>query len=175
MSNPNPTKRARRLEMRRKELGGGDPSCFDCGESDLSCLELDHPVGWKRDRDFERVRCRNCHRKREMERDLAGLTKNGLHDTRESASEALCSYQLLLALDQELMADLLESSPASAQRVATAMRATAASLRRKAKRLPKSYGTRDNARPTTRALSDICSRPQPRQKAKATDRRGKVA
>lgn len=157
--------------MRRKELGGGNPRCFDCGESDLSCLEVDHPVGWKRDPDFKRVRCRNCHRKREMERDLAGLTKNGLHNTHENASEALRLYLLLLALDQESMADLLESSPASAPLVAAAMREVAASLRRRTSRLPKSYGKRDNARPTARAHPDLRPRPLQGQKRETANKR----
>src|SRR5271155_4417218 len=82
MKNPNPIKRARRLEMRRKQLGSD--RCFYCGESDVSCLEIEHPVTRKLDAKFTRAVCRNCHRKLEMNRDLGKLTKNGLH-TRHNA------------------------------------------------------------------------------------------
>jgi hypothetical protein len=112
MRNPNPIKRARRIEMRRKYLGI-DARCFYCGESDVVCLEEDHPVGHKRDSKFKRTVCRNCHRKREFERDLAGLTKNGLHNTRESEREALRSYLLLLAQDHEATAASLRRKAAS--------------------------------------------------------------
>jgi hypothetical protein len=134
VKNPNPITRARRLEMRRKLLGSD--RCLYCPESDLACLELDHPVGRKRDPEFTRVVCRNCHRKREMERDLAELTKNGLHNTNESAVEGLRSYLLLLAEDQESIAAAVESPAASKKLTAAALRSTAASLRRKANSLP---------------------------------------
>jgi len=120
--------------MRRKLLGSD--RCFYCSESDLACLELDHPVGQKRDPKFTRPACRNCHRKRDMERDLAKLTKNGLHHTDESAPEELHSYLMLLAKDQEAIADVVESPAASPKLIAAALRSTAASLRRKANSLP---------------------------------------
>lgn len=132
MNNPQPIKRARRMEMRRKFLGAD--RCFYCPESNLSCLELDHPVAQKRDRRFVRADCRNCHRKVELERDLHGLTKNGLHKTRESKQESHVSYLLLLAFDQESIAEVLESSDASLPLIAAALRSTAASLRRTAKK-----------------------------------------
>ncbi len=114
MNNPNPITRARRVEMRRKVLGSDTPCCFYCGESDIACLELEHPVGRKNDAQLTRVVCRNCHRKLEMGRDLAGLTKNGKHTTSLFQPDALRAYLLLLAADHE---------------------ATAASLRRKAAEL----------------------------------------
>jgi hypothetical protein len=43
MKNPNPIARARRIEVRRKELGYAT-RCFHCPESELFCLENDHPV-----------------------------------------------------------------------------------------------------------------------------------
>ena len=125
--------------MRRKELGSTNPSCFDCGESDIACLELDHPVGKKRDPKFTRVRCRNCHRKIEFKRDVGGLTKNGQHPTDESAIEEVCSYLLLLAEDQDSIAERLMSPSASPALVAAALRSTAASLRRKARSLASAH------------------------------------
>ena len=121
----------RRIEMRRKALGGAD-RCFYCLESDISCLELDHPVGCKRDPKFVRAVCRNCHRKLELERDLHGLTKNGLHKTGESKQEGHASYLTLLALDLESIAEALESPGASTSLVIAALKSTAASLRRQA-------------------------------------------
>jgi hypothetical protein len=135
VKNPNPIARARRLQSRRKELGSSNPSCFDCGESDIACLEGDHPVGKKRDPKFTRTRCRNCHRKVEFKRDVAGLTKNGQHRPDESEIEEVCSYLLLLAEDQDLIAERLMSPSASPAVVAAAVQSTAASLRRKAKSL----------------------------------------
>jgi hypothetical protein len=81
---------------------------------------------------FTRVECRNCHRKREIERDFAGLTKNGLHTKRESNTEKMRSYLLLLALDQESIATALEPPTASPALIAAVLRSTADSLRRQA-------------------------------------------
>ena len=130
MNNPQPIKRARRIEMRRKFLGAD--RCFYCPEPNMSCLEREHPVGVKRDPRFIRAVCRNCHRKLELQRDLHGLTKNGVHRTRESKQKSHVSYLFLLALDQESIAAALESPNASLPLVAAALRSTAASLRRKA-------------------------------------------
>jgi hypothetical protein len=85
---------------------------------------------------FTRAVCRNCHRQREMERDLAGLTKNGLHKNRESSTEKMRSYLSLLALDQESIAAALQSPTASLGLIVTALRSTADSLRRQAAFLP---------------------------------------
>ena len=128
MKNPQPIKRARRIEWRRKELGAD--RCFYCRESDLACLEIDHPVGQKRDDKFRRADCRNCHRKLELQRDLHGLTKNGLHKKREPKVESHISYLSLLALDQESIAEALQSGYASIPLTVAALRATAASMRR---------------------------------------------
>ena len=132
--NPQPIKRARRIEWRRKHLGAG--GCFYCSQSNIECLERDHPVGVKRDPMFTRVSCRNCHRQREMERDLARLTKNGLHKKHEASAEKIRSYLLLLAMDQESIATVLESPNASPGLIAAALRSTADSLRRQAAFLP---------------------------------------
>lgn len=106
MKNPNPMKRARRLEMRRKYLGSDNPSCFYCDESDIDCLELDHPAGREHDEAFTRIVCSNCHRKLEMERDLAGLTKNGQHRAPKIELE-LCNYVLRVADDLDATSESL--------------------------------------------------------------------
>ena len=135
MKNPNPIARARRIEMRRKQLGY--PSrCFYCGETDIFCFEADHPVTEDLDKDFKRAVCRNCHRKREASRDIKGLTKNGKHDVVESEDERLRRYLLLMAEDEESQADLLEAAPDTPiDLVIAASHARAASLQRKVREL----------------------------------------
>jgi hypothetical protein len=132
VNNPDPIARAWRLERRRKELGSDNPRCFHCLESDLSCLELDHPVTEDLDPLFERPECRNDHRKLELKRDLAGLTNNGRRGVKESKLVQFRRYLLLLAQDQDSIAEVVLSPNASPHLVAAALRATAASLRRKA-------------------------------------------
>ena len=127
MKNPEPIKRALRIEKRRKFLGAD--RCFYCPESRMAALEQEHPVGILRDPKFHRAVCRNCHRHLEMHRDAAGLTKNGLHTKRESRNEKHRSYMLLLAFDQESIADALESTSAEKSLITTALRSTAKSLR----------------------------------------------
>ena len=134
MKNPNPITRARRIEMRRKELGYAT-RCFYCHETDISCFEVDHPVTSKLDPEFKRAVCRNCHWKHERKRDDAKLTKNGLHDAPETERQQLTRYLMLLAMDQDSIADMLESPASSAPLAANALRSTAASLRRKANSL----------------------------------------
>ena len=135
MKNPNPIARARRIEMRRKQLGY--PSrCFYCGETDVFCFEEDHPVTRELDEKFKRVVCRNCHRKREADRDIKGLTKNGQRDVIEPAVEKDRRYLLLMAEDEESEAELLRSAPDTPIKlIIDASRARAASLRRKAQEL----------------------------------------
>jgi hypothetical protein len=128
MNDPHPTKRARRIEMRRKELGAD--RCFYCPESDLACLEVEHPVSRELDPYFVRAGCRNCHRKLEFKRDLKKLTNNGHRTRPQSSLERLRRYLLLLAEDQGSIADSLDSPHSSIPLVQNALRATAASLRR---------------------------------------------
>ena len=132
MNNPYPTARARRIEMRRKQLGYAT-RCFYCSESDIYCLEEDHPVSFELDRDFKRAVCRNCHRKLEAARDIRKLTKNGQHNVIESERQALQRYLHLLAEDQETIAEHVFTTPP--ELIATALQKTAASLRRKAQAL----------------------------------------
>ena len=135
MKNSNPIARARRIEMRRKQLGY--PSrCFYCAEKDLFCFEEDHPVTRQLDDRFKRVICLNCHRKSEASRDIKGLTKNGQHDVVESEVEKFRRYLLLMAEDEDSQAELLEreeNTPISL--IVKASQARAASLRRKAQAL----------------------------------------
>jgi hypothetical protein len=121
--------------MRRKYLGCTDPRCFYCIESDTNCLEEDHPVTRGLDPEFTRIVCCNCHRKLEMKRDLAKLTKNGRHTISTSKEEEMGSYLLLMAEDQDSIAELLKSPNASIPMVADALHKAAASLRRKASSL----------------------------------------
>jgi hypothetical protein len=135
MKNPNPIVRARRIEMRRKQLGC--PSrCFYCPETDLFCFEEDHPVTRQLDERFKRVVCRNCHRKLEINRDNKGLTKNGLRRVRESECEKARRYDLLLAEDLDSIADVVQSPHASPALIAAALKNAASSLRRTAPKLP---------------------------------------
>jgi hypothetical protein len=132
VKNPDPIARAWRLERRRKQLGSDNPRCFYCPESDLVCLELDHPVTEELDAEFTRVECRNDHRKLELKRDMKGLTHNGRRDVRESNRAQMHRYLLMLAEDQDSIADMVASPNMSPELVASALRATAGSLRRKA-------------------------------------------
>jgi hypothetical protein len=135
VKNRYPIARALRLETRRKALGCANPRCFYCGESDIACLELEHPVTRELDSKFTRIDCRNCHRKLEMQRDLSKLTKNGRRKAGKSKRVELRSYLLLLAEDQDSIAELMQSPEASPQLISEALHATAASLRRKANSL----------------------------------------
>jgi len=129
VKNPDPIARAWRLEKRRKELGSDNPRCFYCPESDLPCLEIDHPVTEELDPKFTRIECRNDHRKLELKRDVAGLTHNGRRGVKESKGIQLRRYLLLLAEDLDSIAAV------SPEAIAAELRATAASLRRKAAEL----------------------------------------
>lgn len=134
MKNPDPIARAWRLESRRKELGTDNPRCCYCPESDIECLEVDHPVTKNLDPQLKRVVCRNDHRKLELKRDLKGLTQNGRRGVHESQPARLRRYMLLLAEDQQSLAEVLltrGASPEVVTAVAAAIIDTAESLRRK--------------------------------------------
>ena len=146
MTNPFPITRARRLETRRKEMGYAR-RCFYCPEADPACFERDHPVSEKLDRLFERIVCRNCHRKWELHRDSMGLAKNGRHNPIESEREKECRYHLLLAEDLDSIADVVQSPKASPKMIADALRAAAASLRRTTP-MPLSSELRNGSIPT---------------------------
>ena len=133
MRNPNPIGRARRIEMRRKQLGY-PTRCFYCPETELFCFEVDHPVTAALDADFKRVVCRNCHRKLEASRDIKRLTKNGQPNGNESESERLRRYLELMAEDEESQAELLQRVRTTPiELIVAASQARAASLRRKAR------------------------------------------
>jgi hypothetical protein len=118
--------------MRRKQLGYAT-RCFSCPETDIFCFELDHPVTEELDEHFKRAVCRNCHRKLEARRDIKGLTKNGQHNVVETDRAALQRYILLLADDQETIAEHVRTTPP--ELIAVELQKTAASLRRKAQAL----------------------------------------
>ena len=121
------------LEKRRKELGCQNPRCFYCTETDIWCLEIEHPVSKELDSQFTRIVCRNCHRKLEADRDVLKLTKNGLHKTVESEDNRSLRYVMLSAKDLDSIADLLTSPAVSLPLIADALHAAAASLRRRAR------------------------------------------
>lgn len=136
MSNPNPIKRAWRIESRRKEVGYAT-RCFYCAETDIFCFEIEHPVTKKLDEHFKRAVCRNCHRKLEFQRDIKGLTKNGQHDVTETENEGLKRYLLLMAEDLDSVGEALQDgSDVSRESIAADYKARAASLRRAANRPP---------------------------------------
>jgi hypothetical protein len=135
VNNPEPLARARRLEMRRKETGYAS-RCFYCPEADPCCFENDHPVTQALDPLFVRTVCRNCHRKLEVNRDAKALTKNGLHQVRETELEKARRYALLLAEDLDSIADAVQSPHASLALIAAALKNAASSLRRTAPKLP---------------------------------------
>jgi hypothetical protein len=118
VKNPDPIARAWRLESRRKELGSDNARCCYCRESDIECLEIDHPVTRNLDPQFKRVVCRNDHRKLELKRDLKKLTLNGRRDVHESKPAQLRRYMLLLAEDLELVPQALSAHGASSDVVA---------------------------------------------------------
>ena len=102
MKNVYPLRAARRVEQRLAKLGP-NPRCFDCGESDIACLQIDHVLGEDRDPELTQIVCCNCHRKREWKRDMAGLTTNGQH-TKETVQESFYRSLLLLAMNHEQIA-----------------------------------------------------------------------
>lgn len=114
--------------MHRKALGAD--RCFYCPESELTGLVVEHPVSRELDPYFVRAVCTKCHGKLEFERDVKQLTKNGQHTRPQSNIERLRRYHLLLAEDQESIADSMDSPHSSRPLVQNALRATAASLRR---------------------------------------------
>ena len=71
-----------------------------------------------------------------MKRDAKGLTKNGLHQVRESELERARRYDLLLAEDLDSIADTIQSPHASPALIAAALKNAASSLRRTAPKIP---------------------------------------
>jgi hypothetical protein len=135
VSNPNPIKRAWRIESRRKEVGYAT-RCFRCPESDIFCFEVEHPVTEGLDKQFKRAVCRNCHRKQEFQRDVQGLTHNGKHNVAESGAEKLKRYMLLMVEDLDWVAEVLQQSPnLPIDLIIRDYKARAASLRRTANSL----------------------------------------
>jgi hypothetical protein len=61
----------------------------------IECLELHHVTGRKLDPDFAEVRCRNCHRKIELQRDVANLTSNGERKGKTLQSDEIMRLRLL--------------------------------------------------------------------------------
>jgi hypothetical protein len=144
VNNPDPIKRAWRLQRRRKELGSSNPSCVSCGESDIECLEKEHPLTEELDREFKRVECRNDHRRKELNRDLKGLTKNGKRNLEESERQCERRVLLLYAEDLDFLAERIKSPDFSRERASEELAKTVNSMRRRAsllQSLPPETGT----------------------------------
>ena len=69
-----------------------------------------------------------------MNRDAKRLTKNGLHQVRESELEKARRYALLLAEDLDSIADAVLSPNAAPALIAAALQAVASSVRRKSRK-----------------------------------------
>jgi hypothetical protein len=90
-----PIRAARRKIRQQDRLGGLTPICSYCGEVAIECLELHHVVGRKLDESLVEVRCRNCHRKIELQRDLVNLTRNGKGGSKEPVRDEVIKLRLL--------------------------------------------------------------------------------
>jgi hypothetical protein len=89
-----PIRAARRKVGQVDRLSGLTPICVYCGETAIECLELHHVTG-KLDGDFVEVRCRNCHRKIELQRDVANLTGNGERKSQKPQNNEIMRLRLL--------------------------------------------------------------------------------
>ena len=95
MREEQPIRAARRKARQVDRLGGLTPICSYCGETSIECLELHHPTGVRLDPDFVEVRCRNCHRKIELQRDVANLTNNGEKSPKTFQKDEIIKLRLL--------------------------------------------------------------------------------
>ena len=95
MREKQPIRAARRKARQTDRLGGLTPICAYCGETAIECLELHHVIGCKIDPDFVEVRCRNCHRKIELQRDVADLTGNGERSRKKFQKDEIIRFRLL--------------------------------------------------------------------------------
>ena len=95
MREEEPIRAARRKVRQADRLGGLTPICAYCGETAIECLELHHVTGKKLDTDFVEVRCRNCHRKIELQRDVANLTHNGKRKSHTLQNNDIMRLRLL--------------------------------------------------------------------------------
>jgi len=103
-----PAQIALRRERRLVRLGTRTPICVYCGETASECLELHHIVGERLDAKLTEIRCRNCHRKIEFQRDVAGLTGNGIQAARVLTKNEIMRARLLgLAESRESEAQAL--------------------------------------------------------------------
>ena len=95
MKEKQPIRAARRKARQADRLGGLTPICIYCGETAIECLELHHVTSRRIDPDFVEVRCRNCHRKIELQRDLANLTGNGERSSKKPEKDQINRFRLL--------------------------------------------------------------------------------
>jgi hypothetical protein len=95
MRKEKPIRAARRKARQVDRLRGLPPICVYCGETAIECLELHHVTGRRLDPDFVEVRCRNCHRKIELQRDVANLTGNGEKSPKTFQKDEIIRLRLL--------------------------------------------------------------------------------
>ena len=95
MREEQPIRAARRKVGQVDRLSGLTPICVYCGETAIECLELHHVTGRTLDADFVEVRCRNCHRKIELQRDVANLTGNGERKSQKPQNNEIMRLRLL--------------------------------------------------------------------------------
>ena len=109
-----------RREQQLARLGPRTLICVYCDETAIECLELHHIVGKKLDATLLEIRCRNCHRKIEFQRDVLGLTGNGIRAVPVRTKNDIMRLRLLgLAESHEAEAQALrrwaqEIEPSSA-------------------------------------------------------------
>jgi hypothetical protein len=97
-----------RREQQLARLGTRTPICVYCDETAIECMELHHVVGKKLDPTLTEIRCRNCHRKIEFQRDVVGLTANGIRNTPVMTKNDMMRLRLLgLAESHESTAQAL--------------------------------------------------------------------
>jgi hypothetical protein len=95
-------------EQQLARLGTRTLICVYCDETAIECLELHHVVGKKLDSTLMEIRCRNCHRKIEYQRDVVGLTGNGIRTAPVLTKNEISRLRLLgLAESHESQAQAL--------------------------------------------------------------------
>ena len=95
MRKEQPIRAARRRARQADRLCGLTAICAYCGETAIECLELHHVSSRTIDSDFVEVRCRNCHRKIELQRDCANLTGNGERGRKTLQKDEIIRLRLL--------------------------------------------------------------------------------
>jgi hypothetical protein len=103
-----PVALAVRREQQLARLSPRTPICIYCDETAIECMELHHLVGKKLDSTLTEIRCRNCHRKIEYQRDVLGVTRNGIRTAPVFTKNEISRLRLIgLAESHESIAQAL--------------------------------------------------------------------